>query len=65
MKQLKKLNDVRNELFDGKKVTYRGYTYWANMVTREIYRLNEDQVIAGVIDGTKYATITDNWEIVK
>lgn len=62
---MKYLNAHKQELFDGKKVTYRGKVYWANMTTMEIYAHSIDAEISGTINGTKVANITDNFEIVK
>lgn len=61
---MKYLNEHKIELFEGKKVTYRGKVYWANMVTREIYAQSVDADMAGSINGYKVADITDDWEIV-
>lgn len=61
---MKYINNHKQELFAGRKITYRGWVYWANMETREVYRHTVDAEIAGVINGTKYADITDNWDIV-
>lgn len=62
---MKYLNSKAQELFNGKKVTYRGKVYWANMVTKEIYAHSVDAEISGVINGCKVANITDDWQIVK
>lgn len=35
---MKYLEDRIAELAEDKKITYRGYVYWLNPVTREIYR---------------------------
>lgn len=35
---MKYIEDRIAELAEGKKITYRGYVYWLNQVTREIYR---------------------------
>lgn len=61
---MKYLNSHKNDLFEGKKVTYRGKVYWANMVTREVYAHSVDEEIAGSISGYKVADINDNWEII-
>lgn len=57
------LNNHRTELYEGKMLTYRGWVYWANMTTREIYRMSELAYLAGVTNGAKCAAITDDWEI--
>lgn len=62
---MKYLNDHKEELFAGRKITYRGKVYWANMVTREIYAHSVDEEIAGSISGYKVADINDAWEIVR
>lgn len=62
---MKYLNNRKNDLFDGKRVTYRGKTYWANMVTMEIYAHSVDAEISGDITGYKVASITANLDIVK
>lgn len=61
---LKYLNNHKVELFEGKKVEYRGMVYWANMVTMEIYAHSVDAEISGVINGYKVAEITEDWQIV-
>ena len=62
---MKYLNDHKQELFEGKKITYRGKVYWANMTTMEVYAHSVDAEISGAINGTKVADITEDWEIVK
>ena len=61
---MKYLNAHKEDLFNGRKITYRGKVYWANMVTREIYAQSIDADMAGSINGYKVADITDDWEIV-
>ena len=61
---MKYLNAHKEELFAGRKITYRGKVYWANMTTREIYAHSVDAEISGAIDGYKVADITDDWVIV-
>lgn len=39
---MKYLNRHKSELFEEKKVTYRGKVYWANMTTREVYAHSVD-----------------------
>lgn len=58
------LNSKKEDLFNGKKVTYRGKIYWANMTTKEVYAHSVDEEIAGSVSGYKVADITDNWDIV-
>lgn len=62
---MKYLNNHKDELFDGKKIAYRGKTYWANMVTMEIYAHSNDAEISGDITGYKVADITSSLNIVK
>ena len=61
---MKYLNSQKEKLFYGRKVTYRGRVYWANMVTMEVYAHSVDAEIAGVINGYKVAVITPDYEIV-
>lgn len=61
---MKYLNSHKDELFDGRKGTYRGKVYWANMVTMEIYCHSVDEEILGSISGYKVADIIPGtWEI--
>ena len=46
----------------GKKKPNREYLYWLNPVTREIYRHSVAAEIGGVIDGYKYADVTDDFK---
>ena len=62
---MKYLNKHKDELFSGKKITYRGMVYWANTFTMEIYAHSVDAEIAGVINGYKVADIDGDWNIVK
>ena len=62
---MKYLNQHKEELFGGSKITYRGMVYWANMTTMEVYAHSVDAEISGVINGHKVADITEDWEIVK
>ena len=55
---MKYLENRIAELAEGKKITYRGYVYWLNPVTREIYRHSVAAEIGGVIDGYNYADVT-------
>ena len=59
---MKYLEDRIGELAEGKKITYRGYVYWLNPVTREIYRHSVAAEISGVINGDKYANVTDDFK---
>lgn len=60
---MKYLNNHKEELFAGRKITYHGKVYWANMTTREVYAHSVDEEIAGSIGGYKVADITDDWII--
>lgn len=60
----KHLNDHKQTLFNGYKITYRGKVYWANMVTMEIYAHSIDEEILGGLCGYKVADITAAWDIV-
>lgn len=62
---MKYLNRHKDELFSGKKITYRGIIYWANMTTREVYAHSIDEEILGSISGYKVADIDDGWNIIK
>lgn len=62
---MKHLDSHKQELFEGKKVAYRGKVYWANMTTMEIYAMSVDDEIFGSTTGHKVADIADNWDIVK
>ena len=62
---MKYLNRHKDELFSGKKITYRGFVYWANMFTMEIYANSVDAEISGGINGYKVADIDDDWNIVQ
>lgn len=62
---MKCLNNHKGDLFSGRKITYRGKVYWANMTTKEVYAHSEDEEIAGSISGYKVANITDDWQIAK
>ena len=59
---MKYLENRIAELAEGKKITYRGYVYWLNPVTREIYRHSVAAEIGGVIDGYKYADESDDFK---
>lgn len=65
---MKYLNAHKAELFAGKKATYRGKVYWANMTSREIYAHSVDEEILGSISGYKVADVVEKngtYEIVK
>ena len=62
---MKYMNNHKQELFEGKKISYRGKTYWANMTTMEIFAHSMDAETSGDISGYKVADITENFDIVK
>lgn len=56
------------ELFAGKKITYRGKVYWANVWTDEVCAHSVDEEILGSISGYKVAEIVETngaYKIVK
>lgn len=59
---MKYLENRIAELAEGKKITYRGYVYWLNPVTLTIYRHSVAAEIGGVINGYKYADVTDDFK---
>ena len=62
MKYCKYLEKHIGDLMCGRKITYRGWTYWANTVTLRIYRQSEDARISGSILGDEYARITEDFK---
>ena len=54
---MKYLSKHVNELFEGKKVTYRGKVYWANLWTNEVCAHSVDEEILGSISGYKVGNI--------
>lgn len=67
---MKYLNAHKAELFEGKKVTYRGKVYWidAHGWGNEVYAHSVDAEISGDITGYKVADIVEKngaYEIVK
>ena len=66
MKHCKYLEKHIENLMCGRKITYRGWTYWANTVTLRIYRQSDDARISGSILGDEYAYITEDFkEVIK
>lgn len=59
---MKYLESKIAELCEGKKITYRGYVYWLNPVTLTIYRHSVAAEIGGVINGDKFADVTDDFK---
>ena len=64
MKHCKYLEKHIGDLMYGRKIAYRGWTYWANTVTLRIYRQSEDARISGSILGDEYAYITEDFKAV-
>ena len=64
MQHCKYLEKHIEDLMYGRKITYRGWTYWANTVTLRIYRQSEDARISGSILGDEYAYITEDFKAV-
>ena len=62
---MKYLNAHKLDLFDGRKVAYRGKVYWANMYTREVYAMSAEEYSCGVINGCKVADIAADYTIIK
>ena len=65
-KHCKYLEKHTGDLMYGRKITYRGWVYWANTVTLRIYRQSVDAAISGSILGDEYAYITEDFkEVIK
>lgn len=65
---MKYLSKHFSELVAGKKITYRGKVYWANVWTGEVYAHSVDEEILGSISGYKVGGIVKKngaYEIVK
>lgn len=62
---MKYLNNHKDELFNGGKITYRGKVYWADMVTMSIYAHSVDEEIFGGLCGYKVANITSDLSIAR
>lgn len=65
---MKYLNAHKADLFEGKKIVYRGKVYWANLWTDEVCAHSVDEEILGSISGYKVADIIKKngaFEIVK
>ena len=66
MKHCKYLEKHIGDLMHGRKITYRGWIYWANTVTLTVYRQSVDAAISGSILGDEYARITEDFkEVIK
>ena len=62
MKHCKYLEEHIEDLMYGRKLTYRGWVYWASTATLKIYRHSEDAAISGSILGNEYAYITEDFK---
>ena len=62
MKYCKYLEKHIEDLMYGRKITYRGWVYWANTATLTVYRQSEDARISGSILGEEYACITEDFK---
>ena len=62
MKHCKYLEEHIEDLMCGRKITYRGWVYWANTVTLAVYRQSVDAAISGSILGDEYARITEDFK---
>lgn len=65
---MKYLSKHVDELFSGKKITYRGKVYWANVWTSEVFAHSVDEEILGSISGYKVGDIVEKnggYEVVK
>ena len=66
MKNCKYLVKHIEDLMYGRKITYRGWVYWANTVTLTVYRQSVGSAISGSILGNEYAYITEDFkEVIK
>lgn len=61
-KYCKYLGKHIGDLMCGRKITYRGWIYWANTATLKIYRQSIDARISGSILGDEYAHITEDFK---
>ena len=62
MKHRKYLEKHIEDLMCGRKITYRGWVYWANDVTLTVYRQSVDAAISGSILGDEYAHISEDFK---
>ena len=62
MKHCEYLEKHIEDLMYGRKLTYRGWVYWANTATLKIYRQSVDAAISGSILGSEYAYITEDFK---
>ena len=59
---MKYLEKHIEDLMYGRKITYRGWVYWANDVTFTVYRQSVDAAISGSILGDEYAHISEDFK---
>nr|DAQ24981.1 MAG TPA: hypothetical protein [Caudoviricetes sp.] len=62
MKYCKFLERHIGNLMYGRKITYRGWVYWANPCTLKVYRQTIYAKISGSILGDEYAYITEDFK---
>ena len=62
MKHCKYLEKHIEDLMYGRKITYRGWVYWANTATLTVYRQSADAAIGGSILGNEYARISEDFK---
>ena len=56
---MKYLDNHIQDLYDGKKITYRGKVYWLNYTTQEIYAQSVEAEMSGYILGYKVADVVN------
>ena len=61
-KYCKYLGKHIGDLMYGRKITYRGWIYWANTATLAVYRQSVDAAISGSILGAEYARISEDFK---
>ena len=62
MKYCKYLEKHIEDLMYGRKITYRGWVYWANTATLAVYRQSVESAIGGSILGNEYARISEDFK---
>jgi len=71
---MKYLNEHKEALFAGERITYRGKTFWANITPVDlrvegepigrVFATSAESYRCGVINGYEYAVINANFDIV-
>lgn len=56
---MKHLNNHIQDLYDGKKIAYRGKVYWLNDTASEIYAQSVEAEMSGCILGYKVADVVN------